>query len=233
MTTSTRTRIAAALLVAGSLAFTLGDLLRRLVEPAGSPDPVDITRAVGQHHAAWLSAGLLAVVAGLCLAPAALALVPTAGSRRSRGARATMIGAVMTAIGAMASIGHAVAFYAPYALFAQARTERADVTAIDAASESWPLLTVLIALFIVGMMLGPIVLLGGLRRARRVPVWSVVAAVVFAACGSAGSAAAGVLGTAAALAAFVPAARAVLRGETATADDRPTPEEPVIPTRTA
>jgi hypothetical protein len=62
------------------------------------------------------------------------------------------------------------------------------------------------------MMLGSIVLFVGLRRARRVPVWSVVAAVVFVAAGSTNGVAAGVLGIVAALAAFVPAARTLMGG---------------------
>lgn len=207
MTTSTR--IPAALLVIGALAFTLGDLLRRLVEPSGSPDAVAITHAVDQHQAAWLAAGLLNLVAGLCLTPAALALIPRIGAR---GSRVTAVGAVMVAVGAMASLGHTVAFYSPYQLFARAGTPNAAISAIDQASESTALLIPVLALFIVGMMLGSIVLLVGLRRARRVPIWSVVAAVVFVACGSTGGVAPGVLGIVAALVAFVPAARSLLRG---------------------
>jgi hypothetical protein len=99
-----------------------------------------------------------------------------------------------------------VAFYSPYALYAKAHTSGAELEALDAASESYPLLVLLIALFIVGMMLGPMVLLVGLRRARRVPIWAVIAAVVFVGAGSTGGVAAGLVGVVAALAAFVPAA---------------------------
>jgi hypothetical protein len=59
-------------------------------------------------------------------------------------------------------------------------------------------------------MLGTLVLFVGLRRARRVPIWAVLAALVFVVCGSSSGAAAGVLGVLAALAAFVPAARALV-----------------------
>lgn len=115
----------------------------------------------------------------------------------------------MAFVGAMASVGHAAAFYSPYALFAKAHTPTTELTALDKASESYPLLVALIVLFIVGMMLGTIVLFVGLRRARRVPIWAVVAAVVFVACGSTGGVVPGVLGIVAALAAFVPAARSI------------------------
>jgi hypothetical protein len=218
MTNSTRTRIAAVLLVLGPLLLTLGDLLRRLVEPAGSPKAAAITHAVAEHPGAWLAAGLLSVAAGLCLVPAALALIP---ATTGRGSRVTTVGALLVAAGAVASVGHAVAFYAPYALFARAGTPDRELAAIDTTSESYPLLVVLIALFIVGTMLGSLVLLVGLRRARRVPIWSVVAAVVFVGCGSAGGVGPGVVGVAAALAAFVPAARALMAGGPAASVDSP------------
>jgi hypothetical protein len=203
------------LLVLGALAFTLGDLLRRLVEPAGTPDAVAVTQAVDQHSGAWLTAGLLSVAAAMCLVPGVLALIPRAVSR---GSRITTAGVGMVFIGAMASVGHAVAFYSPYALYAKAGTAAPELTAIDDASEAYPLLVVLIVLFIVGMMLGSIVLFLGLRRARRVPIWSVVAVVVFVGCGSTGGIIPGVVGVVAGLAAFVPAARSLL--VEVAADDR-------------
>lgn len=206
MTNPTHRRIAAAGLVAGPLLFTLGDLLRRLVEPSGTPSATAVTAAVGSHDGAWLVAGLLSVAAAGCFVPGVGALL---ASRRGRGAWTTTVGALMVGAGALAMVGHTVAFYAPYALYAKARTPGAELTALDRASESYPLLIALIVVFIVGMALGPVVLLVGLRRARRVPVWAVVASVVFAASGSTGGVAVGVVGVAAALAAFLPAARSL------------------------
>lgn len=207
MTNSTHTRFAAAGLVAGPLLFTLGDLLRRLVEPSGTPSATAVTAAVGSHDGTWLVAGLLSVAAAFCLVPGAWGLLTCAGGR---GARTTTVGALMVGAGALALVGHTVAFYAPYALSARAHTSASELTALDHASESYPLLVALIVLFIVGMALGPVVLLAGLRRARRVPVWAVVAAVVFAASGSTGGVGAGVLGIVAALATFLPAARSMI-----------------------
>lgn len=207
MNTSTRSRVAAVLLVLGSLTFTLGDLLRRLVVPSGNPSAAALTQAVADHRGAWLAAGLSSMMAALALAPGALALIPRSGTR---GGRTTAAGAVMVAVGAIAAAAHAIAFFSPYALFGDAGTSDPALTAIDNASESYPLLVVVIVLFSVGMMLGSIVLFVGLRRARRVPIWSVVAAVVFVACGSSGGVVPGILGMVAALAAFVPAARALL-----------------------
>lgn len=208
MRTTPHLRLAATGLVLGPLLFTLADLLRRVVVPSGTPTPVAITAAVGEHSAAWLAAGLLSLASAICFVPGVVGLLLTT---RGRGARLTTVGASLVGLGALASLGHTVAFYAPYALFAEAKTPAPQLTAIDAASESYPLLAVLILLFIVGMMLGPIVLLAGLLRARRVPVWALVAAVVFVASGSTGSPIAGILGLVAAMAAFVPAARSLLK----------------------
>ena len=208
MTPHTFHRIAAVGLLAGSLLFTLGDLLRRLVEPSGNPSVAELSRAVGDHSTTWLTAGLLSLLAAPLLVAGVAGLVVDA---RGRGGRTTRIGATMVVVGGFASIGHAVAFYAPYALYDRARTPVPAMRALDDASGSYPLLVALIAVFVVGLMLGSIVLFAGLRRARRVPVWTVVAAVVFVAAGSSGGVAAGVVGVLAAALAFGPAARSLVR----------------------
>lgn len=207
MTNSTHLRIAAAGLALGSLLFSLGDLCRRLVEPSGTPTPTDVADAVSDHGGLWLLAGVLSVVAAFCIVAGVPGLITTASGR---GARITTIGALLVGVGAIASVGHTVAFYSPFALYAKARTTGNELEALDRASESYPLLVMLIVLFIVGMMLGTITLAVGLRRARRVPIWSVVAAVVFVATGSTGGVAAGLLGIVAAMGLFVPAARTLL-----------------------
>lgn len=206
MTNSTHTRIAAAGLVLGPLMFTLGDLLRRLVEPSGTPSAMAVTRAVGQHSGAWLAAGLLSVGAAFFIVPGMVGLIAAA---RGRGARTTTVGAVLVGVGSVASVGHAVAFYSPYALWGKAHSSGPELQALDRAAETYPMLIALIVLFIVGMMLGTVVLFVGLRRARRVPSWPVVAAVVFVASGSASGVGPGVLGVVAALVAFIPAVRSL------------------------
>lgn len=206
MTNSLQLRIAAAGLVVGPLLFTLADLARRWVDPSDAPTATDTTAAVGQHPSLWLTAGLLMVAAAFCLVAGVLGLITGV---RGRGALTTASGALLVGLGAVASVGHAVAFYAPYALYSQTRLPADAVTALDQASESYPLLVLLIVLFSVGMMLGPLVLFFGLYRARRVPLWSLLAAVIFVVSGVVGGVAAGVVGVLAALAAFVPAARSL------------------------
>lgn len=216
MTNSTHARVAAAGLVLGPLLFTIGDLLRRLVD-SGATSATAITHAVGQHDGLWLGAGLLDVGGAFLFIPGVVGLIAAANGR---GARITTVGAVVLGVGVMASVGHAVAYYATYALYARADTPAPELKALESAGGTYPLLGFVIALFIIGMMVGPIVLLVGLRLARRVPIWSVVAAVAFVVLAETGGVGAGVVLILAALATFVPAARSLLT----TGDSTPQPE---------
>ncbi|MEO7586711.1 MAG: hypothetical protein ABIS84_01645, partial [Arachnia sp.] len=156
-----------------------------------------------QNGGAWLAAALLSVLGAYCLVLGMIGLIATA---RGRGSRITTVGAVMVAIGAIAWVGHSVVLYASYAWYAGAGLAPAQVNALAQSTDSYPLVAILIVLFVAGLMLGSIVLLVGLRRARRVPIWSLVAVVVFVVCGTTDGLAVGVLGLTTSLATFVPAA---------------------------
>jgi len=158
------------------------------------------------HSGLWLAAGILSALAPVFFIPGVCALVATT---HGRGSRVTAVGGSLTVLGLVASAGHAVAYYAPFALYGRAGVDAATVEALDDASESYPMLVGLIIAFIIGVTIGIITLLIGLRRAQRVPTWAPVAAVVFAVAGSSGGVPMGVLGIAAALATFLPAARAL------------------------
>jgi hypothetical protein len=207
MTNSLQLRIAALGLVLGPLCFTLGDTLRRVVDSSTGSSPVELATKVADRPGVWLAAGLLSAVAPLFFLPGVHALVATT---RGRGSRVVGVGGALVSLGLVACVGHAVAFYSPAALYGRAGTDATSVKALDKASEGYPLLVVLIVAFIVGMTVGVIALLVGLRRAGRIPVWAVIAGVVFAVAGSSGGVAMGVLGMVAALVAFVPAARSLL-----------------------
>ncbi len=207
MTNSTLLRFSAAGLLVGALLFSLGDLLRRTVDSSTGSSPTAIAASVHNHPGVWLVASLFSALAPVFLIPGVCALVATT---RARGSRVVAVGGALVLLGLVASVGHAVAYYTPFALYDRAGTDPATIKALDDASESYPMLVALIIAFIVGVTVGTIALLIGLRRARRVPVWAPIAAVVFAVAGSSGGVAMGVLGTAAALAAFLPAARSLV-----------------------
>jgi hypothetical protein len=205
--THTRTLLAVGL-VAGPTVFAVGDTLRRIVDAETGSSPTSITAAVSAHPDLWLAAALLEVVAPLLVLPGLAALVAAA---QGRGRRTTIAGGTLLAIGQIAGVGHAVAYFAPYALYARAGTSPAELRALDRASESWPMLVVLIVLFMVGLVIGTLVLFVGLRMARRVPVWAVVAALLFVVLGGSAGVVEGVLGAVAAAAAFGAAARSLVR----------------------
>jgi hypothetical protein len=220
MTNSLQLRIAALGLVLGPLCFTLGDTLRRVVDSSTSSSPVELATKVADRPGVWLTAGLLSAIAPLFFLPGVHALVATT---RGRGSHVVGVGGALVSLGLVAAVGHAAAFYAPAALAGRAGMDDGTIAAFDKASEGYPLLVALIVAFVVGMTIGVIALLIGLRRAGRVPVWAVVAGVVFAVAGSSGGVAMGILGMVAALVAFVPAARSLLGvpARSDAGDDRP------------
>jgi hypothetical protein len=195
-------------LVAGPVLFTVGDTLRRMVDADTGSSATSIVAAVKAHPHLWLAAAMLEVVAPLLTIPGLAALVVAA---RGRGRRTTIAGAVLLGVGQVASVGHAVAYFAPYALFAKAGTSPSELRAINRASESWPMLVALIVLFMVGLVIGTLVLFVGLRMARRVPVWAVGAALLFVVLGGSAGVVEGVLGAVAAAVAFGTAARSLVR----------------------
>jgi hypothetical protein len=207
MTNSLLLRFSAVGLVLGALLFSVGDLLRRTVDSATGSSPTAIAASVHDHPGVWLAAAALSALAPVFFIPGVCALVATA---RGRGSRLVAVGGALAMLGLVASAGHAMAYYAPFALYDRAHTDAATIRALDSASESYPLSVGLIIAFILGLTIGMVTLLVGLRRARRVPVWTPIAAVVFAVAGGSGGVLMGVLGAVAALATFLPAARSLV-----------------------
>jgi hypothetical protein len=204
-------RLPAAGLVLGAIAFSTADLLRRAVEPA-KIDATTLTAAVHDHPGAWTAAGLLAAAAAFLLLPGVLAAGRAA---RGRGFALTAIGSCLTAVGLLGSLLHTAGYYGLYGAYAKSGADTAAVHAIDKASDGYPVFGIGIGLFMVGMLLGPILLTIGMRRAARVPVWVPVAAVVFAVSGAVGGVLAGIIGVIAAAAAFGSVGASLLRQDEA------------------
>ncbi|PKW27782.1 hypothetical protein [Phycicoccus duodecadis] len=190
-------------LVAGAAAFGVGDLLRRSVDTgAGSPNA--IVAAVQQHPITWLAAGALSVLATVLMLPAVLSLPDRA---MGRGRVPVAVGSALFGLGLIASVGHAVAYFGSYAALARAGLDAAQVSAVATATENTPFLIGFILLFVLGLMLGQLVLWFGLWRARLVPVWALLAALVDVVAGNSPGMAAGVVG----LIGWVAATAALLR----------------------
>lgn len=199
-------RLVAGCTLAGAVAFSTADLLRRVVNPDNGQDPVGLVHQVGEHSTTWLLAGSLATLSVFLLAPAALALAMLAGGR---GRVLTRLGGLLFAAGVLASMSHMVGEFGFPAIRAAAGLDDAALRALDDAG--YAPAGVMIALFILGFTVGLLLLMIGLRRAGVVPLWSVIAAVVAIAAGGSGGVAAGVVGVVAWLATMAPVAVALTR----------------------
>ena len=220
MTTSTFIRYAgSAGLVLGALAFSGGDVLRRVVEPT-TPTVASTTEAVAQQPGLWFAAGALELLSALLLVAGAVAAVRLA---RSRGRGLTGTGATLLGIGAVASTGHTIGYYGTYAAYAGSGVDADTLARLNGTTDA--LGGVVIALFMLGMLLGPVLLTVGLRRAGAVPIWVPVLAVVFVVAGAVSGVPAGVVGLLAGVASLGYVGLALLR----TPDAAPIPTPRVQP----
>jgi hypothetical protein len=209
-------RAGGAALVLGTLAFSGGDLLRRLVEPA-TPSLATTTAAVREHSGTWFAAGALELLSALLLVAGAIAVVRLAPAR---GRTLTLVGATLLGVGAIASTGHTIGYYGTYAAYADSGLDTSSLTAMNETTDA--LGGISIALFMLGMLLGPILLTIGLRRAGAVPVWVPVLAVVFVVAGAVSGAPAGIVGLVAGLASLGYIGLAVLRSTPVSSPAMPT-----------
>lgn len=189
---SPSSRWPAGALMLGAAAIGIGDLLRRLVD-ADAGSARELTAAVSAHPATWLAAAACAVLGAALVLPGLQTLT---ASVAGRGASATRVGGALFGLGLLASVGHAVAYFGLFSVYADAGVDGPTVDAMDKASESEPLLIGLIALFLLGLVIGQLVLVVGLRRAGLLPFWAIAAALVDIAAGNSGGVPAGVVGLA-------------------------------------
>ena len=196
---------AGASLLLGVAAFSTGDLLRRSVEPAVA-STTSLTAAVSDHPGTWLAAGMLELLSAFLLVAGALG---AARLVRRRGVVLTRIGAWLLAAGAIASTGHTIGYFGTYAAYADSGL---DADALSSLAKSPDVLGgAVIAVFMLGLLLGPVLLTIGLRRGALVPIWVPVVAVVFVVAGAVSGLAAGVVGLVAGLASLGYVGVAVLR----------------------
>jgi hypothetical protein len=213
----------AASILLAPLAFGIGDQLRMVSEPpAGGPgvggNPeygvetiaarlADIQANPGPFEAAgWL------VYAGTLLAIAALvAIWWLAVDRAPRWAWAA---AVVATLGVIGQVVHLASYHALSQVLAEQPDLSAAATVMLAAEENAFFMALFVP-FLIGVLLAGIVQIVALRRARVVPLWSVLAvvggAVLMTAFGSRPWSSAFV--TVLTVAAFAPAALAMLRTE--------------------
>jgi hypothetical protein len=197
----------ATVVAAGAVAFGVGDLLRRLVD-VGADSPVELASAVTAHRGLWLAAACCALLGAALLVPGLLAFP---GRVAGRGSMLVRAGSGLFALGLLGSVGHTVAYFGLAGIYADADVDAATLKTLDSASESSPLLLGLIVVFVLGLVVGQLLLVVGLRRAALVPLWAVAAALVDIAAGNSGGVPAGVVGLLGWAAVGALLARAVVR----------------------
>ena len=202
-------KLAAIGLFAGPVLFAVGDLLRRLVVPGTSAGTAEVVSAVQQHPGLWGAAAMVSIVGSMLAVPGVLRLTADV---TGRGSRLVTIGGYLFALGWLASIAHAVGYFALYGLYASSGVDAAPAAALDTAADRYPPLAIVIVLFMAGAILGQLVWFGGLARARRVPLWAALAALVDVVAGATGGVAAGAVGVLAWAACSFAASRALTRG---------------------
>jgi hypothetical protein len=204
-------------LVLGAVSFSAGDVLRRLVEPA-TPTVATTTAAVAEQPGTWLAAGTLELLSALLLVVGAVAAVSLAASR---GRVVTGVGACLLAAGAIASTGHTIGYYGTYAAYADSGLGANTLARLDGTTDA--LGGVAIAMFMLGMLLGPVLLTAGLRRAGAVSVWVPVLAVVFVVAGAVSGVPAGLVGLVAGLGSLGYVGLTLLRAPALTGTSAPSP----------
>jgi hypothetical protein len=207
MTATTVWRWIGAAGIALGLASFVATTILQWVLQSDSPTPGD---AVSAHPALWTTASLLAVLGPLVWSAGVAAVtlqIP------ERGWVLTTIGGTLTGLGLVAGVGHLALYFGLFGDLAGAAADSATVQAVSAADDSSAVSTVLLLLFLVGFSLGPIVQTAGLRRARALPVWVPVAALVAAVANFVGGPVAGIVQLLALLATFVPMTVLLLRRE--------------------
>jgi len=135
----------------------------------------DPTAGIAAHPTMWRITSLLGV-----FGPAVwiAGIVVLTGIVRARGWTLTTLGGIVTALALAAGVGHLGGYFALLGDLAHSGADTSTATALLTADGANLASTALLIVFLVGFTLGPIVLTIGLRRARLVPIWLPVAAVI-------------------------------------------------------
>lgn len=230
MRTTTRTA-AAASVVLMPLFIGIGDQLRIRADGSdqltgsGLDQTVTLLRSVHAHAGLFAAASWFFYAAALLTVPMTIVLWRLAVQRSRRWAWA---GAVLGALSALGQFAHLMGEFAMTQVFA-GHADLVAAAGISLESDRNVLGTALIVPFLLGMVIAPAVQAVALRRARVVPLWSMIAVLLAAAAmvvfGSApaGSAAWTIL----LIAGFAPAAAAAMRPSPARRAEAATASAPV------
>lgn len=186
-------------MVLGVVSFMAATVIQWIIQPS-DPAATPITMAQA-NPSMWLVAGLLGVLGPLVWVAGIVSITMLV---RTKGWTLTTIGGYITAAGLIAGVGHLAQFFGLMTDAAGAKLDADSARALMSADESSLLATVLLFAFLIGYSLGPVLLTIGLRRAKLVPVWVPVAAIVLVVTNFLGGVPAGIVQLIALVATFGP-----------------------------
>ena len=186
-------------MVLGVVSFILSTIIQWFTEPSDpSATPIDMAQG---NPTLWLVVGLLGILGPLVWVAGIVSITLLV---RSKGWTLTTIGGYLTAAGLIAGVGHLAQFFGLMTDAAGAKLDAPSDIALLRADESSLLATVLLFAFLIGYSLGPVLLTIGLRRAKLVPVWVPVAAIILVVTNFLGGIPAGIVQLIALVATFDP-----------------------------
>lgn len=199
-------KVAGASMLLGAASLVAGNLLMLANQPADDTFSATFD-VVSGRPGMWLAASVLALAGPIVWLPGVLAC-PSAAPGRGRSL--SVAGSLLLFTGLTAGVGHFALFFGVLGAAAGGGLSAGSTQALVMAEDGYRLGTILLVVFLAGLVLGTLLLAFGLRVARAVPVWVPVAAAVFAVTNFLGGTAATLIGAAAIAAVFVPAALAIM-----------------------
>ncbi|WP_269938540.1 hypothetical protein [Arthrobacter sp. HY1533] len=197
--------IAAVSILFGTATLVAGNFVALANQPEGDGFGALLSMVSG-NPGMWLLAAALAIAGPILWIPGILA---AAAAAPARGHTLTVTGSLLLATGLAVGVGHFALFFGVLGSGADAGLSADAVEKFVAAEDGYILGSILLWVFLAGLVLGTLLLSLGLRMARAVPVWVPVAAVVFAVSNFLGGPVATIVGAVALFATFVPMAMAV------------------------
>ncbi|MBX3078848.1 MAG: hypothetical protein KF692_06420 [Cryobacterium sp.] len=199
-------------MILGMVSLIAATIIQWFVQPSDpSGTPIDVAQ---QNPTAWLIVSLLAVLGPLAWVGGIVSVTLLV---RTKGCTLATIGGYLTAAGLIAGVGHLAIFFGLIADIAGSGLSPENGLAVLRADDSSILSSVLLYGFLVGFSLGPISLTVGLRRAKLVPVWVPVAAIIMVVANFVGGTVASIVQMIAVVATFAPMIVALLKEQKVTA----------------
>lgn len=164
--------IAGASLIAAPLLLGVGELLRFRIEAGSFTGEEEHLANVAAHAGLWQTMTVLNMAAVILFVPAVLGLIRLT----RRGAPVlSYVGGGLALVGTLGAAGHNVFAHVLDGAMAQLDGARSEMVQLAAELELSPSFLVVLLMFLIGFVLGLILLGVGLYRSRTTPRWAALA----------------------------------------------------------